>query len=230
MSDQIDRDEFDRDDELRTKLRASDPAASLAPADPAALARLLEDTMSSDLDTRPDTRPDAAARSRRGRVTWLVGAAAAAVVAAGGVGVMARMAGHHDATPSATSHHKAAPKTPSTPAITKLTAPGANVGKCAVPNAQNLATYTDTAFEGTVTAINGNTVTLQTTRAYAGQVGQTVEVTATPDDISALVSATKFQVGGQYLVSAAGGQVAVCGFSGKAGGDLASIYESAFPR
>ena len=36
------------DDELQVRLRAADPAASLPPADPSRVARLLEDTMSED--------------------------------------------------------------------------------------------------------------------------------------------------------------------------------------
>ena len=42
---------FDADDELRGRLRASDPAASLPPADPTRVARLLEDVMSTELTT-----------------------------------------------------------------------------------------------------------------------------------------------------------------------------------
>ena len=43
-------------DELRALLRGGDPAGSLSPADPAALAILLEDIMSADLDVRPTRR------------------------------------------------------------------------------------------------------------------------------------------------------------------------------
>ena len=49
--------DFDRlrhDDDLRALLRGGDPAGSLSPADPAALAILLEDIMSADLDVRPE--------------------------------------------------------------------------------------------------------------------------------------------------------------------------------
>src|SRR3954470_13114765 len=81
--------DFDRDDDLRALLRSGDPARSLSPADPAALASLLEDIMSADLDVRT-TQPShgsgarAAGARGRSRTTWLVAAAAAAVIA--GVG------------------------------------------------------------------------------------------------------------------------------------------------
>src|SRR4051812_25530142 len=82
--------DFDRDDDLRVLLRGGDPAGSLAPADPAALASLLEDIMSADLELRPDVgeSPETGNRATgtrgRNRLTWLVAAAAAAVIA--GVG------------------------------------------------------------------------------------------------------------------------------------------------
>ena len=57
-NDNLDRDGFDRDDELRALLRSGDPAGSLSPADPAALSHLLEDTMSADLEVRPDAPDD----------------------------------------------------------------------------------------------------------------------------------------------------------------------------
>ena len=41
------------DDELLARLRAADPAASLPPADPDRVARLLEDTMSHDTELDP---------------------------------------------------------------------------------------------------------------------------------------------------------------------------------
>ena len=49
------------DDELLARLRAADPAASLPPADPSRVARLLEDTMSHDRH-RPHARATESAR------------------------------------------------------------------------------------------------------------------------------------------------------------------------
>jgi hypothetical protein len=221
-------DQFDRDDELRAMLRAADPARSLAAADPAALARVLDDTMSSDLGAPLEVR----SQRRRGPLTWLVAAAAAAVVATAGVGAVVHHSGGDGSSPAAGSHHsstKPATNLSSTarPALTRLTASTVG-GRCAAPSAEVIAA-TDTAFQGTVTAINGSTVTLQTTSVFHGQVGQTVEVTA-PAGLGPLVRSVHFAVGGSYLVSASKGQVALCGFSGRATGNLASLYTQAFPR
>src|SRR5687768_7163105 len=48
-----------------------------------------------------------------------------------------------------------------------LTADGSTAGKCAMPSAETLATF-DTAFAGTVTALEGGTATLTVDEWYAG--------------------------------------------------------------
>ncbi len=81
-------DEFDRDDELRALLTGADPARALRPADPAGVARLLEDTMSHDTQTRPDHKlTRLTGTHNRNPLTWLVAAAAVIVIA--GVSVFA---------------------------------------------------------------------------------------------------------------------------------------------
>ena len=68
MSDsELERDDFDRDDELRALLRGGDPAGALPSADPAALVHLLEDIMSADLEIRP-AQPDAGDEGSRATV------------------------------------------------------------------------------------------------------------------------------------------------------------------
>src|SRR3954467_11169247 len=98
------RDGFDRDDDQRALLRGGDPArsprgAAPAPAppapDPVALSRLLEDTMSADLEIRPVAPDDgtrAAGTHGRNRLTWLAAPAAVALLARGGGGAIARWA------------------------------------------------------------------------------------------------------------------------------------------
>ena len=80
------------DDELRDRLRAADPAASLPPADPERVARLLEDVMSTELTTE---NRETGTRDR-GPLTWLVAAAAVVVIA--GIGLFAFLA--HDDEPA----------------------------------------------------------------------------------------------------------------------------------
>jgi hypothetical protein len=235
-----DVDGFDRDDDLRALLRSGDPARSLSPADPAALAHLLEDTMSVDLEVRP-VAPDDGNRATgshgRSRLTWLVAAAAAAMIAGVGGFAIAGLSGDDSPPPQASEPRTTAPDTtgetiagaPVAGVTTELTAT-APQGRCAIPDAATLAQY-DQAFEGTVTAVTGDMVTLQATDVFNGEVGETVEVAAPPADMQALAAAVDFEVGGTYLVSAFDGSVSTCpGFSGPASGEVQSLYTEAFVR
>lgn len=228
------RGEFDDDAELRALLRGGDPAGSLSPADPAALASLLEDIMSADLDVRPETDDGTRATGTHGRnrVTWLVAAAAVAAIAAVGGFAISGLGGNGgDADPP-----QAGPKPTVTVAehqapvageSTDLTAGSADTKCVAEPTAAMLAQY-DQAFEGTVTSIEGTTVTLEATDVYQGEVGETVQVQAPAGPFQAMIQQVQFQVGGTYLVSAYQGAVSMCGFSGPASGDLQRLFTEAF--
>jgi hypothetical protein len=228
--------DFDRDDELRALLRASDPASSLPAADRAALAILLEDIMSADLEIRP-VAPDDASRASgthgRNRLTWLVAAAAVAMIAGVGGVAIAGLSDDDSPAPQASDHRTTPPASTAAAPVagltTELTAK-APTGRCAVPDATLLARY-DQAFQGTVTAVDDGMVTLQATEVFNGEVGETVQVAAAPADMQALASSVNFQVGGTYLVSAFGGSVSTCpGFSGPASGDVQKLYTEAFVR
>jgi len=239
----LDRDGFDRDDDLRALLRSGDPARSLPPADPSALARLLAETMSADLEVRP-VAPDDGTRATgthgRNRLTWLVAAAAAATIAGVGGIAIAGLSGDDSPAPQASDHRTTPPTTtpeatppgstagdPVAGKTTELTA-STPVGRCAVPTAEMLAQY-DQAFQGTVTAVDDGSVTLMATDVFNGEVGETVVVAAPPADMKALTSAVDFQVGQTYLVSAYDGSVSTCpGFSGPASGDVQTLYSEAF--
>jgi len=235
MSDNQSGDQFDRDDELRALLRGADPAGSLSSADPAALAILLEDIMSADLDVRPvsdenDEGDRATGTHGRNRLTWLVAAAAVAAIAAVGGFALSGLGGDDD-----TGQQQAGRKPSAAVVDPNAPAPGTTElgvskqqGRCiAEPTAAMLAQF-DQAFEGTVTSIDGDTITLEATDVYNGEVSQTVQVTAPPSGISELLDQTQFAVGGTYLVSAYDGAVSMCGFSGPATGDLQSLYKEAF--
>jgi len=227
---EFDTDDYDGDERLRALLRGGDPAGSLPPADPAALQSLLGDIMSADLDIRP-VQSGPAEPHRRTRATWLVAAAAVAVIAAGGAFAVAGLTGNDAGAPQAdhqsstTADTSAAVGAPVQGQTTELTV-DLNA-RCAQPTAELLAQY-DQAFEGTVTAIEGDTVTLQTTDVYNGQVGETVVVTAPPAGMDKLISMVHFKVGGTYLVSAYQGSVSVCGYTGPATGELRSLFQKAF--
>lgn len=203
-------------EELRDQLRSADPAASLPPADPSRVARLLEDVMSTEL-----TGENRATGTRqRGPLTWLVAAAAVLIIA--GIGLFAVLT--HDEDPAAP------PTAERTLTVTDLNAPStaAYAAKCMVPNAEVVAEQS-TAFEGTVTSIADGVVTLTVDRWYAGGTTDLARVQAPPDQMQALVGAVDFERGGRYLVSATDGRVTVCGFSARYSSDLAALYEQAFP-
>ncbi len=224
--------DFDRDDRLRALLRGGDPAGSLPPADPAALRSLLEDIMSADLEIRPaepgQTR-SGQAEPRRTRATWLVAAAAVAAIAAGGAFAVAGLTGNGSNAPQADQQPSTTAKAgaPVEGQTTELRA-GAETGRCAELTASVLAQY-DQAFQGTVTSIEGDTITFQTTEVYNGQVGETVQLTAPPAGLEKmLVNAGSFQVGQSYLVPAYQGAVSMCGYGGPATSDLQQVFKEAF--
>ena len=202
------------DDELMARLHAADPAASLPPADPGRTARLLEDTMSHDLDSPVDQ--DTPVR-RRSPLAWLVAAAAVLVIA--GVGVFAVVGGDDNPTvPTA--------KEPA-PSVLALSARPPSSAKCMVVSPEVLANQ-QVAFDGTVASITDGLVTLDVTSWYRGGDADQVTVQAPPENLEALVSAADFQVGQRYLVSATDGFVSVCGFSAAYSDDLAAMYAQAF--
>lgn len=83
------------------------------------------------------------------------------------------------------------------------------------------------AFAGTVTAIGNEQVTLTVDHWYAG--GDAAEVTLNgATGPSGLLGEIDFQVGGEYLITAANGQVNYCGYSGEATPEFRAAFDSAF--
>jgi hypothetical protein len=223
---EFDTADFDGDESLRALLRGGDPAASLPPADPAGLTRLLGDIMSADLDIRP-ADPEQAVPHRRTRATWLVAAAAVAAIAAGGAFAVAGLTGNGSNAPQAdqkpsTTAQAGAPLAGQTTNLS--VAP--QQGRCASPDPAILSQY-PLAFAGTVTSVEGDTVTLEATDVFAGEVGETVQISAPPDLFGAMQGMVHFEEGGDYLVAAFDGQLSMC-YSGTADGDLASPFQKAF--
>ena len=108
-----------------------------------------------------------------------------------------------------------------------LTADGSVAAKCAMPSAETLATF-DTAFAGTVTAIEGGTATLSVDDWYAGEEVATVTVASPSEDLQDLLLAVDFEQGKSYLVSATDDRVTLCGFTAEAGPELQALYDEAY--
>ncbi|NNF55146.1 MAG: hypothetical protein HKN03_11980 [Acidimicrobiales bacterium] len=83
------------------------------------------------------------------------------------------------------------------------------------------------AFEGTVTAVTGNTITIAVDRWYTGSDASTVELT-TIGDAQALLGGPSYTVGSQYLISASDGAVNYCGYSDAATPELRDSFAAAF--
>ena len=98
-----------------------------------------------------------------------------------------------------------------------------------LPVSADIVAGTDLAFAATVTSVDGETVTLDVTRWYAGGDADQVVLTA-PAGMEALIGGIAFEQGGAYLVSAtADGTVNYCGLTGPATPELQAVYDAAFP-
>jgi hypothetical protein len=201
------------DDELRTRLSRIDPAPAGDPVDPGTgpqARELMERAMSTPAQTPDSTF---APHSRR-RGPWLLaaaGAAAAAVVAGFLVlgGDDDRVGGNE------------------APATLALSLPPADVAASCVQFDVQFLAEMPVALAGTVTGIGADEVTLDVDRWYRGGAADVVTI-AVPVDSSAALDGVDFRIGERYLVTATGGTVNGCGFSGPADADLERAFEQAF--
>ena len=214
--------DHDQDDLLRARLHASDPAASLPPADPERVARLLEDVMSTELTTenRETGTHD------RGPLTWLVAAAAAVIIA--GVGLFAVLNHDEDPARAADGRRHDAHRADGHGAV-RAGRRRRTSAKCMVPNAEVLAQQS-VAFDGTVTAAGRR-------RRHARRPPPGTPASRPTwsrcrrrrPSWRSLLLAVSFEEGGRYLVSATDGQVTLCGFSAPYSAELAALYDAGLP-
>ncbi|MEU8656417.1 hypothetical protein [Actinoplanes philippinensis] len=191
------------DDDLRARLRRTDPAASLEPAPPAQIAQLVEEAMSRN--------------TRR----WALPVAAVLVLIAGG-------AAWAVTRPSTPDNPVAAPTPTASATVVSLTAAGVQA-KCREPEPQRLAESADFAFEGTVRTIENGRVTLTVSKVFKGAAATEVRVAQAGESSEQMLGSGKFETGKDYLVSASDGSVLICGYSGEADSiGLRELYEKAF--
>lgn len=214
------------DEALKALLARRDPATGY-PVDlvtsPSARA-LLERVMSTSVTDRPANRLKPGFRTRR-RTKLL---AAAGVLVAGGVGygLVAGPFGAVTASPAPSASTSASPAAKPL-ALSVPDGGGAIAGACPMFEEQVLAAK-PVAFRGTVTAVQGGTVSLVVDRWYrGGPAGVTqAQIGATNQNVA--LDGVEFVVGKSYLVSAEEGVVVVCGYSGEATPELQAIYDQAF--
>ena len=169
----------------------------------------------SDRPRHRDPGDAADRRTRAGRLTWLVAAAAVLLIAGVGAFALIQRATDDDVPAAGPSGEPADPTT-----VTSLSVPAdAGSAKCAVPYAEILAQQ-GLAFDGVVDGVTDGMVTLTPTMFYAGEPTDIVRVEAPPEALEGLLLSVQFEVGERYLVSAADGQVSICGYSGAWSPDL----------
>lgn len=189
------------DDDLRSRLAASNPTPPSAPVDPITSDRaraLMEDIMSTGT-TQPQTQP---------RRFALLGAAAAALVMVVGGATLFGGLGTSDE-----------------PLV--LTANGEDaMAMCLVFDVATLAEMSP-AFAGTVVELTGSAATLDVDRWYTGGDAEVVEISYTPG-FEALIGTPALEVGQRYLITATDGVVNGCGYSGPATTEYEAAFEQAF--
>ncbi|SOC54236.1 hypothetical protein [Ornithinimicrobium cerasi] len=109
----------------------------------------------------------------------------------------------------------------------QLTATGGDAAaSCIVFDVGTLAGMSP-AFAGTVVEVDGSVATLEVDRWYAGGDADRVAITSTAG-MEALLGTPTLEVDRRYLITAAGGEVNGCGYSGPATPELESAFEEAF--
>lgn len=209
----------DDDRELLARLRAADPAGRAPRPSAAWIDDLTEATMDRSTTRTPRHR-------------MLL--AAAAVVALGlvGYGGVQLLGGDDERSgTSAVGSPSAGPSNPPEAAPVEIDVPGETGARCMPVTAGVLATM-GTAFEGTVTALDGREATVSISRWYAGTPAQRradqARLTSATDSMTSLIGALQFEEGKRYLISANDGQLSVCGFSAAWNRSLADTYDAAF--
>ena len=103
---------------------------------------------------------------------------------------------------------------------------GGGLASCLVYDPANLPTF-DIVFDGTVTAVDGDQVTFDVNEDWKG-AGGSITLTAPDTDVALLGEMPDFEVGGRYLVSAAGSNINACGYTLDYSADEAAKWAAAF--
>lgn len=211
-------------DELREQLQQLDPmhpGVSVESSTTQSSRVRLEKIMNTPLiDKHTQSIPDVGTRrtatGAARRPAWLIvaGVAAAAVVALGSAAVIGNLGDDGGSKVVAGS-----------PLELSLGS-GGEISSCIVFDVALLADMSP-AFAGTATSVEGDTVTLDVDRWYAGGDSASVVLRATGGS-PALIDGFQFEVGEQYLITAAEGNVNFCGYSGVATPELTAAFEAAF--
>lgn len=200
-------------DELRERLARLDPMDSGVPTEPTTTEssrELLEQIMSTP--TKERTEQGAPRRS------WTIAVAAVAALILAVAGGLV-LTGGEDTPPTAEG-----------PPLELNAGAGDTIGSCIVFSTEELDRVAEIAFEGTVSSVDGDTVTLTVDTWFRGGNEATEVVLNAPQGMEALIGGIPFQVDNQYLITAQSGNVNYCGFSGESTPELRAAFEEAFSQ
>ena len=161
-----------------------------------------------------DTQPDAGSTLPRRRLPWAIGLAVVAAAAAVVLFVFRPGLGAPAPSPSDGG-----------------TAVGAGGGAATCIRFDlELLAQQEFAFDGTVTAIDGESVTFDVGKWYRGSGDASATLTQVGQGEGAVMEGilVDFQVGNRYLVSGAGGVITGCGYSQAWGTSVEADWASAF--
>jgi len=205
--------------ELKARMRAADRARATAPAD-SWIDDLAEATMSTG--TNSGTNDGTNDGGPRGRRTWVLAAAAAAVVATiGGAFALTQ-----DDDGNGSGRDDTVEAEPTTELA--LTLPEPNAMQMCVEFSPEVLAPLKVAFSAEVDDVDGDTVRLVPDHWYRGGNGADVVVLTAGSPEVLLEGGITFEEGERYLVTADGGQVATCGLSGPYTDEMAAAYAEAF--
>lgn len=195
------------------RLRAADPirADDVPDASLARVSARIQEHIMSDIQ-----HTSTAARSRRPFALFggvaLAGAFALAIAFGSGLGVQ---------SPGPIA---AAPTPSENP--TQEPIGGGGMAMCLAYDPGSLPTF-ETVFDGTVTAVDGDQVTFDVNTGWKGVDGS-VTLTAPSMDITLAGPSPDFEVGGRYLVTAAGSTINSCGYTLDYDAGTAATWAAAF--
>lgn len=103
---------------------------------------------------------------------------------------------------------------------------GGGMASCLMYDTAMLPTF-DIVFDGTVTARDGDQVTFDVNDGWKGVTGA-ITLTAPDTSVALLGEVPDFEVGGRYLVTAAGSNINSCGYSLDYDAATAATWAAAF--
>lgn len=192
------------DEQLRRRMQMADPSLE-TPADAPWVRELLEATMST-----PPVQTE-----RRARLWAPAAAAVAALVALGGGYVLFNNDGGSSQKPS--------------PTVMSLALPGGggtSIGSC-IPFDPKVLRDMPVALSGTATEVGTNMITLKVDHWYKGGSSDLVRLDHY-DAATVSIAGFEFARAKRYLITATGGAVNFCGYSGEWTADLANAFQTAF--